>query len=187
MTDEQPKEVAGYEPQTTTREVDIPDADLKRPKAIVLEEPIRLERESRRFIRKDGVFVKDFERFFDVPVLNEDGSNKRDDSGNVIRRKTMTDEEAKKKVIAELKASGRKIITDDATGRLKAVPGWLVDLHVPGMQKEEQHAETKHTAAVRTKLTEDLLATQAGQIRELQNSVKELTQALKAKGKSKGK
>ncbi len=124
-----------YEPQTKTVEADIPDAELKKPKPITLPKKVQGERDMRRYIRKDGVFRKNFEIMF----------------------KGKTKAQAEKFIRGLCKLTGRKVETESLTDRLKAVPGWNLAIRVPGMSREEQVAPKAPEGEERQKIQESLL------------------------------
>ena len=124
-----------YEPQTKTVEADIPDAELKKPKPITLPVKVQRERDIRRYIRKDGVFIKNFELMF----------------------KGKTKVQAEKSIRDLCKLTGRKVEKELLTDRLKAVPGWDLSIRVPGMAREEQAAPKEPSGETRQKINESLL------------------------------
>jgi hypothetical protein len=124
-----------YKPQTKTVEADIPDAELKKPKPITLPVKVQRERDMRRYIRKDGVFRKDFENLF----------------------KGKTKAQAEKAIRGQCKLTGRKVETEVLTDRLKAVPGWDLSIRVPGMAREEQAAPKEPSGETRQKISDSLL------------------------------
>lgn len=145
-----------YEPQTKTTEADIPDVELKKPKPITLPQKVQRERDMRRYIRKDGVFRKNFEVLF--------------------KGKTKPQAE---KVIRELcKLTGRKVETEMLTDRLKAVPGWDLSIRVPGMSREEQAAPKEPSGETRQKINESLLLTVKEENKELKKQLVEINTKL---------
>lgn len=148
-----------YEPQTKTVEADIPDAELKKPKPITLPVKVQRERDMRRYIRKDGVFRKDFEIMF----------------------KGKTKPQAEKIIRAQCKLTGRKVETESLTGRLKAVPGWDLTIRVPGMAREEQQAPKKPEGEDRQKINESLLLNVEKENKELKKQLAEINVKLDKK------
>lgn len=149
------------------RNVDIPDlANKDTPKAILSAEQ-KKERNLRRFTRKDGVFVKDFEKLFD-DVTGLDASNRQ------IYKATKTLEEATEFVVILIEDTGRKLEKDPVTGRLKAVPGWNFDIHCPGMESVEQNAYVESESIQRQKRVDMLLEQSQAQVGVLTEQVKEL-------------
>jgi len=150
-----------YETQTKTVEADIPDVELKKPKPVTLPVKVQRERDMRRYIRKDGVFRKDFEVMF----------------------KGKTKAQAEKVIRAQCKLTGRKVETESLTGRLKAVPGWDLTIRVPGMAREEQIAPKAPEGEARQKINENLLLNTAKENKELKAQLAEIKARLdKPKG-----
>jgi hypothetical protein len=148
-----------YEPQTKTVEADIPDAELKKPKPITLPVKVQRERDMRRYIRKDGVFRKDFEILF----------------------KGKTKAQAEKAIRDQCKLTGRKVETESLTDRLKAVPGWDLSIRVPGMAREEQAAPKEPSGETRQKINESLLLAGQKEIEELKKQLAEVNAKLDKK------
>jgi hypothetical protein len=160
------------EPQTVTREVDIPDAEAARKKTVVLPAKTQVERDIRRYIRKDGVFVKDLECMWDVDT------GKRDSSGNMIRTATKTKEEAEKIVIELCEKTGRKVEKDPTSGRLRAVPGWDLAIHVPGMLREEANAPKAPEGEARMKINDNMLVALQKENQELKDTLAKQAEAM---------
>ncbi len=148
-----------YEPQTRTVEADIPDAELKKPEPITLPPKVQRERDMRRYIRKDGVFRKNFE----------------------VQFKGKTKAQAEKVIRAQCKLTGRKVETESLTGRLKAVPGWDLAIRVPGMAREEQMAPKEAEGETRQKINESLLLTTVKENKELKKQLAEINAKLDKK------
>lgn len=150
-----------YEPQTKTVEADIPDAELKKPKPITLPVKVQRERDIRRYIRKDGVFIKNFELMF----------------------KGKTKVQAEKSIRDLCKLTGRKVETELLTDRLKAVPGWDLAIRVPGMAREEQVAAKEPSGETRQKINESLLLSVEKENKDLKKQLAEINVKLdKPKG-----
>ncbi len=148
-----------YEPQTKTVESDIPDAELKKPKPITLPVKVQRERDIRRYIRKDGVFIKNFEIMF----------------------KGKTKVQAEKSIRDLCKLTDRKIETESLTDRLKAVPGWDLAIRVPGMAREEQAAPKEPSGETRQKINESLLLSVEKENKELKKQLAEINTKLDKK------
>lgn len=150
-----------YEPQTKTVKADIPDVELKKPKPITLPKKVQGERDMRRYIRKDGVFRKDFEILF----------------------KGKSKAQAEKDIRDLCKMTGRKVETELLTDRLKAVPGWDLTIRVPGMAREEQAAPKEPSGETRQKINESLLLSVEKENKELKKQLAEINAKLdKPKG-----
>ena len=161
MTQEPQKGEKGYEPQTKTVEADIPDAELKKPKPITLPVKVQRERDIRRYIRKDGVFIKNFELMF----------------------KGKTKAQAEKSIRDLCKLTGRKVEKESLTDRLKAVPGWDLAIRVPGMAREEQAAPKEPSGETRQKINESLLLSVEKENKNLKKQLAEINAKLdKSKG-----
>lgn len=159
MTQKPQKGKKGYEPQTKTVEADIPDAELKKPKPITLPVKVQRERDIRRYIRKDGVFIKDFEIMF----------------------KGKTKVQAEKSIRDLCKLTGRKVENELLTGRLKAVPGWDLAIRVPGMAREEQAAPKEPSGETRQKINESLLLSVEKENKKLKKQLAEINAKLDKK------
>lgn len=131
--------------QTITREVDIPDTTLKQQEKVVLPAEIQRERDLRRYIAKNGMFRKGLRDMWRL----------LDDKGRPYYTKTA--EEAAAFVTDICEKAGRSVETDHMTGRLKAVPGWNLDIRVPGMASSEQSAPQKPEGEERQKINETAL------------------------------
>jgi hypothetical protein len=103
---------------TTTPEPDIPDVNAGKAPTIVLPGPVTLERQVRRYIKKDGVFRKDF----------------------YLATLHPTDVKAAEAEVAEALQKSGRTVTTGADGRLRAEPGWNLEIRVPGMEVQEQKA-----------------------------------------------
>jgi len=149
---------------------DIPDANKKEiPKAVMSAE-VKLERDVRRYIKKDGTFCKDFEQFF-----NRD-TGKIDPAGRIIYEPTMTKAEAQKLITDLCEKSGRTVEVDSFTGRPKATPGWNLDIRVPGMSQSEQKSPTVPEGVLREKLNNQLILDLKKQNEEMAAAIKKLTE-----------
>lgn len=149
-----------YEPQTKTVEIDIPDAELKKPEPITLPPKIQNERDLRPHIRKDGVFKKNFEK------------SKRLE--RVFPGKKITKAMAEKYIRSLCELTGRKVEKEILTDRLKAVPGWDLTIRVPGMAREEQAAPKSPDGETRQKINEKLLLKQGEENKELKKQLAEV-------------
>ncbi len=150
-----------YEPQTKTVEADIPDAELKKPKPITLPVKVQRERDIRRYIRKDGVFIKNFELMF----------------------KGKTKVQAEKSIRDLCKLTGRKVEKELLTDRLKAVPGWDLAIRVPGMAREEQAAPKEPSGETRQKINESLLLSVEKENKDLKSELAKVNAKLDALSK----
>ncbi len=157
-----------YEPQTKTVEADIPDAELKKPEPIKLSSIVQNERDMRRYIRKDGVFRKNFEVQF------------KD------KTKTKTKAQAEEVIRDQCKLTGRKVETESLTGRLKAVPGWDLTIRVPGMAREEQQAPKPPDGETRQKINESLLLSVQEENKVLKEQLAEINARLDGKTPDEG-
>ena len=119
------------------------------PKA-VLEPEVQTEREVRRYIRKDGVFIKDLDRLFlvDTGVIKE---------GRIIYQKGMNIKEATSFVAELCEKSGRNIEIDALTERPKAAPGWNLNIQVPGMAQSEQKASLESDKSIQRRQQDQLV------------------------------
>ncbi len=153
-----------YEPQTKTVEADIPDAELKKPKPVTLPQKVQNERDMRRYIRKDGVFVKNFE------ILKH--------FEDVYPGKKITKVMAETCIRALCKQTGRKVETESLAGRLKAVPGWDLSIRVPGMAREEQASPKEPSGETRQKINESLLLSVEKENKGLKEQLAEITKKL---------
>lgn len=141
--------------QVSVKELDIPDEGLKHKK----EEPallshVKAERNLRRFIRPDGMFVRD------VHLLTPTPDNEA---------------QALETVKARCEAAGRVIEVDYQTGRFKAVPGWNYAIRVPGMESSELKAPTIPKGEAGQKIQQDLVVRLQEDNQELKQTVAELT------------
>jgi hypothetical protein len=149
---------------------DIPDFnEQKIPKAILTAE-VQSERDVRRYICKDGKFNKGFEHFFDVET------GKFGSKSEILYRATMTKEQAQKFITDLCEKSGRTVVIDSLTGRPRAVPGWNLDIRVPGMSLAEQRSPTLPEGVLRERLNNQLLLEQTKQIDELKATVAKLAE-----------
>jgi hypothetical protein len=147
---------------------DIPDFNEQEiPRARISEEVLN-ERNVRRYTRKDGTFNKDFERSFDR------NTNKLDSVGRIIYEQVMTKEEAQKYITELCEMTGRKVVIDSLSGRPRAVPGWNLEIRVPGMSQSEQKAATVPEGELRERINNQLILDQRNQIDELTIVVKNL-------------
>ena len=148
---------------------EIPDFNKQEiPKAVLTAE-VQAERNVRRYLRKDGTFNKDFEHFFDKDT------GKFDSGGRIIYEPTMTKEQAHELITKLCEDTGRKVTIDPISGRPQAVPGWNLDIRVPGMAQSEQKAATVPEGALRERLNNQLLIEQRSLINELAEQVAYLT------------
>ena len=154
---------------------DIPDFNERELPQAVLSAEVLGERNVRRYIRKDGVFNKDFEHFFD----NDTG--KFDSGGRIIYEATKTIAEAQAFITELCENTGRKVVIDSLSGRPRAEPGWNLDIRVPGMGQSEQKAPTVPEGVMRERINNQLLIDQRNQINELAQTVAYLTAQLAPK------
>ena len=152
--------------QTQGRQPDIPDKAKQEIPKVQFAPEVKAERNIRRFIRKDGVFCKDYQHFFDV----ETGM---DDKGRILYKPTKTIEEAEEFIVDLCEKSGRKIVIDDVTKRPKAVPGWNLEIRVPGMEVNEQTASVESEAIMRERATSRMLDTMQIQMKEMAAKMEE--------------
>ena len=160
-----------YESQTKTVEADIPDAELKKPEPITLPVKVQRERDIRRYIRKDGVFIKNFENLFTKLVLK----------GLKQVELKMPKAQAEEIIRDLCKLTGRNVEKGTLTGRLKAVPGWNLAIRVPGMAREEQKAPKAPEGEVRQKINESLLLSVEKENKELKKQLAEINEKLDKK------
>ena len=133
MADQQVKAQVG---QVQSRSGEIPDFNEQEiPKAVMSDE-VKDERNVRRYVKKDGVFCKGFVHFFDKDT------GKFDAGGHIIYKPEMTEEQAQAFITEICEAAGRIVEIDSITGRPQAVPGWNLDIRVPGMRQSEEKAVT---------------------------------------------
>ncbi|MEE9365899.1 MAG: hypothetical protein V3W44_04345 [Dehalococcoidales bacterium] len=154
-------------------QVDIPDANAQEAPKIELPAPVKAERDIRRYIRPDGVFVKDLARAFDNPT-----STAKD--GTAVLTPTFTDEEAEQHVRNLCEQSGRDVTTDYLTKRPKAVPGWDFNIQVPGMAQSEQKRPKAPDGETRIKVAEGAVAQLQEANQELQATVEQLAKNFEA-------
>jgi len=153
---------------------EIPDFNKQEiPKAVLTAE-VQAERNVRRYIKKDGTFNKDFEHFFDKDT------GKFDSGGRIIYEPTMTKEQARDFITKLCEDTGRKMTTDPISGRPQAVPGWNLDIRVPGMAQSEQKAATVPEGVLRERLNNQLLMEQRSMVNNLAQQVAYLTAQLEA-------
>jgi len=157
--------------QTITRQVDIPDTALKETPKIKLAPEIAEERHLRRYIRPDGVIVKNVHCMF-IDTIGYDKKQRP------ILKARYTPEEAEAVVIEIAEKAGRAIETDVISGRKKAVPGWSLDIRVPGMESSERKAPMKPVGEDRQKINEALIASQQATIDSLTERMDALTEQL---------
>jgi len=151
---------------------EIPDFNKQEiPKAVLTAE-VQAERNVRRYIKKDGTFNKDFEHFFDKDT------GKFDSGGRIIYEPTMTKEQARDFITKLCEDTGRKMTTDPISGRPQAVPGWNLDIRVPGMAQSEQKAATVPEGVLRERLNNQLLMEQRSMVNDLAQQVAYLTAQL---------
>jgi len=173
----------GQQDNVVTERQDIPDFNKQEiPKAVLTPE-VQAERDVRRYIKKDGTFAKDFVHFFDIDT------GKFDSGGRIIYAPTKTVAEAQEFITDMCKKTGRKVVVDSISGRPQAVPGWNLDIRVPGMGQSEQKAATEPEGVQREKLNNQLLMDMRAQINDLMETVAYQSAQLKAAeaGKEKGK
>ena len=159
---DQEKSVTGEIPDFNTQPI---------PKAVMTAEVLG-ERNFRRYTKKDGTFCKDFEHFFDKDT------GKFDEGGRIIYEPTMTKEQAQKFITDLCEKTGRTVVVDSLGGRPRAVPGWNLDIRVPGMGQSEQKAAAVPEGVMRERLNNQLLLDQRGQINELKETVAHLAAQL---------
>jgi len=144
-----------------TGQPDIPDFNKQEiPKAVMSAEVLG-ERNVRRYTKKDGMFCKDFEHFFDKDT------GKIDNGTRIIYAPTMTKQQAQEFITKLCEDTGRKVVIDALSGRPQAVPGWNLDIRVPGMGQSEQKAATVPEGTLRERLNNQLLMDQRDQINNL--------------------
>lgn len=129
---------------------DIPDAEAKAKPVVEMAPDVQAEREVRRYINKEGIFARDLEQLFAV-------ATGIDSSGRMQYRQTQTKESAEKMVTELLEKSGRKVGRDSISGRLKAAPGWNLNIRVPGMQKSEEKAASESDAHLQARVNQQQL------------------------------
>lgn len=146
-------------PRKITRAEDIPDSDFKEPEKVVLPADVAQEREVRRYIRKDGVFIKDLPGLWELPTGERDvrGKVKTGPDNLPKRQRQFTLEEVNEFVIKECEKSGRTMSVDGLSGRPKATPGWDLTIHVPGQSQSEQQAAMPPTGEEAIKNTQALV------------------------------
>lgn len=166
---------------------DIPDFNEQEiPQAEITPE-VQAERNVRRYIRKDGMFIKDFEHSFDR------NTGELDSGGRMIYIPSMTKAEAQAFITGLCENSGRKVVIDSLSKRPRAEPGWNLDIRVPGMSQSEQKAATVPEGVLRERLNNQLILDQRNRIDDLTSLVKELLEkkdggrAAEAKAKAKTK
>lgn len=162
---------------------DIPDANTKSPEAAPLAPEVQQERTVRRYIRKDGMLRKD------LRWLDPEDTGKLDPNGNPIRKPRYTEIQAAKIAVETIKASGRGVEKDPATGRLKAVPGWNLDIRVPGFGVIEQKAPKEPHGKIREEINDRALRDLQKQNEKLQEQLDKLAGKAESAetGKGKGK
>ena len=161
-------------PQTVTKEVDIPDAEAKEKKTIVLDPEVQAERDVRRYIRKDGVFIKDVEYLWYTPTGRI--------LANGVAERTLTKtKEAAEEFVTELcEKSGRTVELDPVSKRPKATPGWDLSIRVPGMQDSEMFAPKTSQGDLQQAQTSELMARLIADNRALADQVKGLVEKMDA-------
>lgn len=165
---------------------DIPDFNEQEiPQAKMSEEALA-ERNVRRYIRKDGMFKKDFEHCFDR------NTGELDSGGRMIYVPTMTKAEAQAFITDLCENTGRKVVIDTVSKRPRAEPGYNLNIRVQGMSQTEQKAATVPEGVLRERLNNQLILDQRNSIDELTSLVKKLlaekkeTAAAESKTKAKG-
>lgn len=154
--------------QAATKPRDIPDATSKKADKPPMAPGVQIERNARRYIRKDGVFIKD------VEYLWRRNTGRYDAKGNPIFELEKTREEAEQLVTELLEQSGRKVAPDPISGRLKATPGWDLNIRVPGFEQSEQSAPKEPEGKLRERLNDQMLLEMREERTELLNTVAEL-------------
>ena len=154
---------------------DIPDFNKQEIPKAVLSAEIQAERDVRRYIKKDGTFNKDFVHFFDIDTGTFDSG------GRIIYKPTKTVAEAQAFITKLCEDTGRKVSADAISGRLKAEPGWNLDIRVPGMASSEQKAAMVPEGVLRERLNNQLLIDQKSTINSLAEQVAYLTVSLAEK------
>jgi len=163
---------------------DIPDFNAQEvPKAVMSAEVLG-ERNVRRYIRKDGLFNKDFVHFFDR------NTGKFDAAGRIIYEPTMTVDQAQELITKLCTDTGRKVVIDSISKRPMAVPGWNLDIRVPGMADAEAKAATIPEGVLRERINNQVLIDQREMINDLNQKLAHLTaqlapEAKQGKGKEK--
>ncbi len=159
--------------QYTKTEVAIPDVNLKPAPTVTLAPDVAEEMVMRTYLRKDGVFVKDLKGAFSQVVgTAEDGTE--------IRETKVDDEQAEAIVRDLCEKSGRTVVQDFTSSRPKAVPGWRVTIHVPGMDHEEQFAAKSVKGEDRLKIAEGAVVRLEASNQELVGLVKGLGEQVKS-------
>lgn len=152
---------------------DIPDMEAKDKPTVVLPPDVQAEREVRRYINKEGVFSKDIEQYFAV-------FKGIDSDGKMVYEQTKTRAEAEQSVKELCEKTGRKVAADSTTGRLKATPGWNLNIRVPGMAQSEQKAAAESDAHLQARANQQQILDLRRQNEELAAQLKELTEKLTA-------
>jgi hypothetical protein len=162
---------------------DIPDVNSKGPVDTPMEPEVQQERTVRRYIRKDGMFRKD------LKWLDTEDTGELDLNGDPVKKPGYTEIQATKIAVETIKASGRGVEKDPATGRLKAVPGWNLDIRVPGFGVIEQKAPKEPQGKIREEINDRALRDLQKQNEKLQEQLDKLAGKAESAetGKGKGK
>ena len=73
---------------------------------------------------------------------------------------------------------------DSITGRPQAVPGWNLDIRVPGMRQSEEKAVTVPEGVLRERLNNEILLSQRDQMKGMAEQIAHLTAQLGQKEES---
>jgi len=157
------------QPQATP---DIPDFNAQEVPKAVMSADVLGERNVRRYIRKDGLFNKDFVHFFDR------NTGKFDSAGRTIYEPTMTVDQAQELITKLCTDTGRKVVVDSISKRPMAVPGWNLDIRVPGMADAETKAATVPEGVLRERINNQVLIDQREMINDLTQKLAHLTAQL---------
>ena len=157
------------QPQATP---DIPDFNAQEVPKAVMSADVLGERNVRRYIRKDGLFNKDFVHFFDR------NTGKFDSAGRTIYEPTMTVDQAQELITKLCTDTGRKVVVDSISKRPMSVPGWNLDIRVPGMADAEAKAATVPEGVLRERINNQVLIDQREMINDLTQKLAHLTAQL---------
>lgn len=138
------------------RNIDIPDAKAsKKPGKEPVSAEVQQEGNLRQYIRPDGVFIKD------LPSLRilQRATGRKNKVGAPVMENKYTQSEANRLVAEMCLKSGRKMETDQVSGRPKAVPGWNMTIRVPGHENSEQYAPNEPEGAAREKIRDNAMLT----------------------------
>ena len=162
------------QPQVTP---DIPDFNAQEVPKAVMSADVLGERNVRRYIRKDGLFNKDFVHFFDR------NTGKFDAAGRAIYEPTMTVDQAQEFITKLCTDTGRKVVIDSISKRPMSVPGWNLDIRVPGMADAEAKAATIPEGVLRERINNQVLIDQREMMNGMAEQIAHLTAQLKSADK----